>query len=110
MKARLALVVVLGSAVASCSGSNPVSNAPTPTPTATRIITLGGNLGFGTVDAGVVRTDGILNISNQGNSALTVTGISGPCASSKLSVSPTSGTVAPGGTLTVSVRFAPTGT
>lgn len=107
MKARLSLLV-LCAFVVGCSDSNPVTNTP-PVVTSTRVIALSGNLGFGPVDLGTVRTDGILNIGNQGNATLTFTGITGPCASF-LTATPTSGTIAPGGNVVVSIRFAPTGT
>jgi hypothetical protein len=68
---------------------------------------LGGNLRFGDVIIGDVRNDGVLTISNDGNTALTVTGMTQP-AGGAYSASWTSGTISPGATQTVNIRFAPT--
>lgn len=89
-----------------CGNSSPVD--PTPPPAATRIMRVGGNLNFGDVPINTVRTDGLLTISNDGTGTLTFTGLMGPCASAGFSASPTTGSVAPGTTTTVGVRFAPT--
>ncbi len=110
MQRALALVL-LSLTVCSCGGGSnspisPTTPAPT-TPTPTRIIGVGGNLNFGDVTVGDVRTDGSLVITNSGNAVLTVTGISGPCAGA-FTASWTSGTISPGASQTVSVRFAPT--
>lgn len=97
-------LLIIASVFSSTCGS---PSAPTPPPSATRIIRLGGNLNFGDVTINTVRTDGILTISNDGNANLTFTSISGPCASA-FSASPTSGNVAPGQTTNVAITFAPT--
>ena len=79
---------------------------PTPVPTATRIVRLGGNLNFGSVQVGIVRSDGILTINNDGNAALTVTGLTLP-SSTAYTPTWTSGTIAAGGSQIVGVKFAP---
>ena len=69
----------------------------------TKVISLGGSLGFGGVDVGS-SSQLILTISNSGNSDLTVTSISYPSGFS----GSWSGVVAPGGSQNVTVTFAPT--
>ena len=97
------LVALLGSAC----GDKSSPTAPAPAPAPTRVIRLGGNLNFGDVTVGQVRNDGILTISNDGNSTLTISGITSPCGSSGYSSSFTSGTIAAGSTQTATIRFAP---
>lgn len=87
-------------------GSQSSPAAPTP-PTPTRVMRLGGNLSFGDVAVGQVRADGLLTITNDGNSTLTVTSVSAPCASD-LTATWTNGTITAGATQTVGIRFAPT--
>jgi len=94
-------VVVLS---ASCSGASDGPSAPTPT--STRVLRLSGNLAFGDVQVGDVRTDGTLVITNEGNASLSVTGISSP-DSVVYVLSWTNGTIVPGGSQTINVRFAP---
>jgi hypothetical protein len=65
----LALVVV-----GSTCGSK---RATDPTPTATRIISLEGDMAFGTIAVGYSR-EATLRISNSGTEALTVTGMTMP--------------------------------
>jgi hypothetical protein len=102
----LSLVVTIG--LSGCGGSSsPVTPTSSTPPTPTRVIRLGGNLGFGNVQVGEVRTDGLLTISNDGNATLTVTSITLPCGSSYVA-SWTSGTIPAGSTQAVSLRFAPT--
>jgi N-acetylneuraminic acid mutarotase len=88
-------------------GATPTPTAtpnPTPTPSHTRVITVNGNLNFGQVTIGqssILST----NISNSGNSVLTVNGISYPpgFAGDWLS-----GVIQPGQSQIVNVIFAPT--
>ena len=68
----------------------------------TKVVTLGGNLSFGNVTDGKKAT-AILTISNNGNSALNVSGISYPYGFS----GNWTGTIPPGGTKNVTVTFAP---
>jgi Abnormal spindle-like microcephaly-assoc'd, ASPM-SPD-2-Hydin len=104
----VAAACVLAAACGSNSPSAPSSSSATtnPTPTPTRIIRLGGSLDFGQVTVGNT-ADRTLSISNDGNSTLTITSISGPCASS-LTSSFTSGTIGAGATQNATLRFAPT--
>lgn len=101
----LALTLAL-LALGSCGGSSPTTPTP-PATTETRIIrVLGGPLNFGNVDLGQSR-DWNLQIVNDGNAPLTVTGMTVPSGSS-FSSSFTSGTVAAnGGVQAVIVRFTP---
>lgn len=94
-----------------CGGgdSSPTGPSGTPAPSSpTRVIAVSGNLSFGDVAVGSSR-DGSFTIANTGTSTLTVSGlsVSGGLAS-YLSASWTSGTIAPGASQTVNVRFQPT--
>jgi hypothetical protein len=100
--ALFALLLAAGCGSAS-SPTSPTNNTPTPT----RIINVTGNLTYGQVVVGDVRTDGVITISNTGNATLTISGIAGPCGGF-FTVSWASGTIAPGSSQTVNVRFAPT--
>jgi hypothetical protein len=104
MTQRLAAVVVCLLVGSACSDS---PTTPTQTvQTQTRIIRLGGNLNFGDNVIGTTRTDGVLTITNEGTAVLTVTGITVP-AGGVYGASWTSGTIAPGTTQTVAIRFSP---
>ncbi len=103
MRSRGFAVALLLSCVACSKDSAPAPSAPTPV----RAIRLGGNLDFGDVQIGVVRRDGVLVISNDGNAALSVTGITLPNGSAYVA-GWTGGTIAPGGSQTVLIQFAPT--
>ena len=101
-------------------GSNVLSPTPLPTaapvaaPTAaatttaiaapTRIIELSGNLAFGIDTVGTSNTE-TLTITNTGNSRLSWTDISTGLA--VVTASPTSGSVKPGGSKTVTLTFSP---
>jgi len=109
MSVRLVSVVaVLGVAVLAATCSSPTT--PTPLPPAnvqTRIIGITGTLAFGTVPIGSSGTQTI-TITNTGTAALTVTSFSLPPAIvGAFSASASSGTIAPGGTQTVTMRFTP---
>jgi hypothetical protein len=103
-----AILIILGSlVVVACGGSGgPSSNAPTaPTPpTPTRIIKLQAILEFGDVAVGSSATRE-LRILNDGNSVMTVTGMTGPGG---YTASWTSGTIAPGTSQVSVIRFSPT--
>src|SRR5207253_331969 len=85
------------------SGTNTIAASGTGA-AVTRILTLGGNLAFGTVAVNTTATR-TLTIGNTGTAALTVSGISYPAG---FSGDFTSGTIAPGGSQSVTVAFAPT--
>jgi hypothetical protein len=95
------LAVVL---VASACGGSPTN--PTPPPTATRNISLEGNLDFGTIAVGS-SAETTLRVSNSGKEALTVTGMTMPAR--WYSSSWTSGTIAAGSSQTATIRFTPGG-
>jgi HYDIN/CFA65/VesB family protein len=88
-------------------GSNS-SSPTTPSSSSTRIIGLIGSLAFGNVQVGN-RSSASLTITNSGNSALTVSGmtVTGGLGSVFAS-SFTSGTISPGGSQQVTIQFAPT--
>jgi len=103
---RVLLCVVLLAAASAVRCGNSTSTTPSGTPT--RIISITGSLAFGNVPVGGASTLTI-GIANSGNSTLTISGVAaiGSTGSAGLSINPGSGTVAPGGTLSISVQFAP---
>jgi hypothetical protein len=102
----LLTMLLLGGTVACGENSGPTGPTTTPPPPAdTRIIRLGGTLDFGTVPVGQ-SVSRLLTISNDGNSTLTVTGMSLVCGGSFTSTF-ISGSIAPGSTQTATLRFAP---
>jgi Abnormal spindle-like microcephaly-assoc'd, ASPM-SPD-2-Hydin len=98
-RALLALLCL----TAACGGSKSPTS-PTPTPTQTRVIRLEANLAFGTIDIGS-SFDAVLRIYSDGTAPLTVSGLSGPAG---YTASWTSGTIQPGTSQAVTIRFAPT--
>jgi uncharacterized repeat protein (TIGR03803 family) len=95
--------VVVTNVVTSITSSNAVLTV-TNVGSTNKIISLGGNLAFGNVTVGTT-AQSTLTISNSGNAALTVSGISYPnCFSGNWS----SGTISAGGSQNVTVTFAPT--
>ncbi len=108
MKQFVGLSLVLCLLATACSKeSSPTT--PDPPSATTRIIRLGGDLNFGNVSlANSPVRDGALTVSNDGNETLQVSGLSGPCAGTYLTVQgSTSFAVAAGGTVSVPFRFAP---
>ena len=102
--------ILCASMAVSCGTSSPTSPTPAATPTgATRVITVTGDLAFGYVDLGLT-AERTFTINNSGNQTLTYTSMSsvGGTGSAGYLVTPTSGTIAPGGVQTVHVRFSPT--
>lgn len=97
--ATCALALAIG-----CGGKdNP--GGPSPTPEPTRIISLSGDLNFGEIDVGE-SAQRSFRISNTGNSALSITGLTGPSGGA-FAASFTSGTVTAGGSQDVTVSFTP---
>jgi hypothetical protein len=98
-------------AVGALTGACAKSSSTAPSSTETRIIRLGGDLNFGDVPRtplGQAFEDRNLLVSNDGNAALHVERITGPCQTTGISpLSPVSFDVAPGATTTVGFRFAP---
>jgi hypothetical protein len=106
---HIAAALLAAAALAgACGKDSPTQPTPTPTTTSTRVIRLGGNLNFGDVTVGQVRADGVLTINNDGNSTLTITGITAPCGATAYSSSFTNGTISAGGSVSAAIRFAPT--
>ena len=75
-----------------------------PPPASTRVVSLSGRSGFGAVEIGKT-SDLTLTIGNSGTGTLSVTGITSPDG---YALNWTNGTIAPGGSQQVAVRFAPT--
>src|SRR5512132_3725911 len=107
MTKRLALVVV-SLLLAACGSSSSSPTGPSSA-NATRIINVTGDMAFGNVNFGESPTR-ILTIGNSGNGILTFTGINavGGTGTAGYAASPTSGTVPPGGSVSVTIRFTPT--
>jgi Abnormal spindle-like microcephaly-assoc'd, ASPM-SPD-2-Hydin len=102
---RLILLAVVLITIPACGGSK--GGSPTaPTPTATRIITLEGNMAFGTIAVGSF-WEATLRISNTGTEPLAVTGMTMP-RDGVFSSSWTGGTIAAGSSQTATIRFTPT--
>jgi hypothetical protein len=105
VKRLLLLAVALF--VSACGSS---STAPTPASTTpTKIITVSGNLAFGDVPIGTT-VDRSFTIGNSGNALLTWTGFNctGGTGTTGYTASPLTGTVSPGQSVSVTVRFTPT--
>jgi len=96
------LVVLLALGASACD--SPTHPTLTATPTYSRIIELSGNLAFGNVPRGQTATR-TLTIGNSGKDLLTVSRIES--GSTYFIPSKTSGAVTVGGTLTVTITFAP---
>lgn len=109
MKRLLSVLAIATFAGACGSSSSTAPSTPVATATPTKIITVSGNLAFGNVNIGQ-SADRTFTIANSGNATLTFTSLScaGGTGTAGYTASPTSGTIAPGGTTTVTVHFAPT--
>jgi len=98
----LLLLIIVGSA---CSESDSSPTSPDATPT--RTISIAGDLNFGAVPLGQAKNAGF-TIANEGNSPLTITGFTGPCASQGVfKFSWLTGTIGPGAAQAVIVTFSP---
>lgn len=106
---RLIAIAALGLLAASCGSSPTTAPTPAAASTPTKIITVSGDLAFGNVNIGQT-ADRTFTIGNSGNALLTFTGMTavGGTGTAGYAASPVSGTIAPGGTQTVTVRFTPT--
>ena len=104
---RCLLLVVLAASASACGKGSP--SAPTPASNstagaaATRVVSLGGSLNFGAVEIGKT-SELTITIGNAGTGSLSVTGITAPGG---YTPNWTSGTIAPGASQQVTVRFAP---
>jgi hypothetical protein len=108
----LLLLFTLACGGNTATGPSPSSTpTPTPTPTATpapsRILNITGDLNYGNIDLGTFN-DRTITLSNSGTVALTVSSVTSTADTSVLTVSWTSGTIAPGANQIVTVRFTPT--
>jgi hypothetical protein len=106
---RAATAVLTALITTGCGGGSDSPTSPSPTAsTPTRVIAVSGSLAFGEVPVGSQR-DATFTIANTGTAALAVSGISVSGGFvSQSTASWTTGTVAPGGTQAVTIRFAPT--
>lgn len=106
---RIVASLVLAAASAACGGSSSPAAPSTPTVAATRIITVSGDLAFGNVNFGDTPTR-TFTIANSGNATLTYTGLTcaGGTGCTGYTASPLTGTVAPGASVTVTLKFTPT--
>jgi HYDIN/CFA65/VesB-like, Ig-like domain len=116
MRLRLApLCLLIGLLVSGCVRNSPTSPSSTTggkgggggASTGTRTIRLTGSLVYGTVRVGS-SLSATMTIHNDGNAALTFTGITGPgLIMAAIDSTPTRGTVAPGGQMDVTITFYP---
>jgi hypothetical protein len=115
MKTRFALALsvalVLTQSLACGSKGGTPTTPSTPVPVAsTRIINVFGSMTFGAIDVGSSFSN-TLAIQNQGNASLTITGITGSNGITAVTtVSWSGGTIAPGATQNVTVKFTPAAT
>ena len=104
---RCLLLVVLAASASACGKGSPAAPTPASNSTAgaaaTRVVSLGGSLNFGAVEIGKT-SELTLTIGNAGTGSLSVTGITVPGG---YTPNWTSGTIAPGASQQVTVRFAP---
>jgi hypothetical protein len=104
---RFSALCLLGLALFTSGCGKDSPTAPTPPPTPTRIIALEGNLAFGNIEIGSSFT-ATLRIRNNGTEALNVTGMTSPGAGTVFFADWNQGTIAPGSSQAVTMRFAPT--
>jgi hypothetical protein len=104
-------VIALSLASVKCGGDSKSPTTPTQPSTQTRIISLNGNLAYGDVMVGTTKS-ATLTITNSGNSALTISGLSVSgtiSSSSNVTASWTNGQIPAGGSQNVTINFTPTG-
>jgi len=104
MRSICGALLLLALAAAACGKDSPTAPTPNPPPASTRVVSLSGSLAFGAVEIGKT-SDLMLTIGNSGTGTLSVTGITSPGG---YTLNWTNGTIAPGGSQQVTVRFAPT--
>lgn len=107
MSRRLVLCLLLSLSIAGCGGDKSSTTAPTPPPSATRVVVLEANLAFGNVGLGATETR-TLRIYNTGNEALNITGMTSPGAGTVFFADWNQGTIAPNSSQVVTFRFTPT--
>jgi hypothetical protein len=101
---RLAAALVALCCAACGPEATPV--APTPPDSATRIISVAGELDFGAVVVGS-QSDRSVTVANDGNANLSVSGITFPCAGSIAIVGSQAFAIPSGSALNVTFRFSP---
>lgn len=107
MPHKLIVLTCLLSLTIACSGKDsPTAPTPTPASTQTRVMRLEAILDFGDVIVGQSGTRD-LRIYNEGNAAMTITGMTIPGGAPLVS-SWTSGTIAPGQSQVAVIRYSPT--
>ena len=108
MKRLFVFACITLSACGGGSATAPNSSTP-PAVAATKVVSVAGDLAFGNVNLGETPTR-TFTIGNSGNAALTFTGLNaiGGTGAAGFTTNITSGTVAPGATVTVTLRFTPT--
>jgi uncharacterized protein YkwD len=103
MRPFVRTVLLVALAASACDQATPASPTPSSQPTV-RVIVLGGSLAFGAVEVGKT-SESTLTIGNSGTGTLSVTGITVPDG---YTLNWLSGSITPGGSQQVTVRFAPT--
>ncbi len=103
MRPFIRTVLLVALAASACDKTNPASPTPSSQPT-TKVIFLGGSLAFGAIEVGKT-SESTLTIGNSGTGTLSVTGITVPDG---YTLNWSSGSITPGGSQQVTVRFAPT--
>jgi uncharacterized protein YkwD len=98
----LRAVLLATLAVSACDKASPTAPTPSPQPV-TRVVSLTGSLAFGAVEVGKT-AESTLTIGNNGTGTLSVSGIAVPDG---YTANWTNGTIAPGSSQQVVVRFAP---
>jgi uncharacterized protein YkwD len=104
MRSICRVVLLLALSAAACGKNSPTAPTPAAPPSNTRVVSLSGSLAFGAVEIGKTR-DLTLTIGNSGTGTLSVTGITCPGG---YTLNWTDGTIGPGGSQQVTVRFMPT--
>jgi uncharacterized protein YkwD len=98
---RVALLVAL--AASACGKDTPTAPTPASPAQATKVLSLNGTLAFGVVEVGTTSSLTV-TLGNSGTGTLAVTAITTP---EGFTPNWTNGTIAPGGSQQVTVRFAP---
>lgn len=105
----LLLTLTICAAGFGCSGdksSSPTTTAPTAA-TSTRVISVSGNLDFGSVEVGS-SVSATLTISNSGNSTLTISGMTATNGLAVVLTANSPASVPARGSVTATIRFSPT--